>query len=201
MDFKEMGPVPYAWVGIAAVITMILAVTICLLGDPSWDYNSGSMCDFGISDVKYVSVTFIGGCILSGLMFMVSGFGWFMFGESKYVRAGAIVVVISGVALMCVGIFDKTYSFHQYVSIIYAIIFIIAIALVSVQDIKDRHFILLIGLGILGLFGLATIFVDLCPYSMVQTILMGYVFIWYDFKMLKIMDVQNPIVRKIAGMD
>ena len=201
MDIRGMGPIPFAWAGIAAVFVMVLAVCICLLGDPSWDYQTDSMCDFGVSDIKYVSAVFIGGCVLSGLLFVVSGFGWFLFEESKYVRAGGIVVMISGVALMCVGLLDKSFSFHQYVTITFAVIFIVAIELVSVQDIMDRHFILLIGLGIVGLFGLITIFVDIAPYSFVQVILTGYTFVWYLFKSVRYFDPKSQVVRKIAGMD
>lgn len=201
MVLREMGPLPYANAGILAIVIMVVSVVLCVLGDPDWDYTNGSMCDFGVSEVKYVSVLFIGACIVSGLLFMFSGIGWYLFEGSRFVRAGGLVVVISGAALICVGVFDKTFPFHQYVSIIYAIIFIVAIALVSIQDIMDRHFILVLGLAALGLFGLVTIFVDMVPYSFVQVVLMGYVFIWYVFKSLKYHDPGSGLVRAIIGMD
>lgn len=192
MDFRGMGVKPYGWAGIIAVIVMVLAVCFCVICDTNWEYNGphSSMCDFGISEFWYVSVAFIGGCIVSGLLFMMSGFGWYLFDESKYVRYGGLVVMLAGVALICVGIFDKTYDFHQFVSIIFAVIFIIAIALVSVQDIIDRQWPLLIGLAVLGLYGLFTCFFYIPPfttYTVVQVVLMGYVFFWFVMKSLKFM--------------
>lgn len=192
MDFKSIGPKPYAWAGIVAAAVMIIAVILCVLLDSNWTYDGrhSSMCDFGISDFWYVSVIFIGACIVSGTLILVSGFGWYLFEESKYVRYGGLVIMFAGIALMCVGIFDKTYSFHQWVTIIFAVIFIIGIALVSVQDIIDREWPLLIGLAIVGLYGLFTCFFYIPPittYTVVQVVLMGYVFFWFIVKNRKFM--------------
>ena len=186
MDLRRFGPVPYAWAGIAAVIVMVAAVVICYFSDPSWDYEGGSMCDFGISDIGYVALTFIWGCIISGFLFVVSGLGWYLFDESKYVRYGGLIVSLAGISLMCVGILDKTYDFHQWVTIIFAVIFIIAVAIVSIQDIIDRRFPLLIGLALVGLYGLATLFTYVTPYAMVQIIMVGYVFFWHIVKSVRI---------------
>ena len=190
MDFKRFGPAPYAWAGILAVIVMVASVGICYLGDSSWNYKTDSMCDFGVSDVGYVSFLFIGACVVSGALFMISAFGWYLFEESKYVRYGGVIVMLAGFSLMCVGILDKTYSFHQFVTIIFAIIFMIAIAVVSVQDIIDRRWPLLIGLAILGLYGLATLFAPISPYAVVQIVLMGYVFFWYVVKSIRLMRLE-----------
>ena len=193
MDLRSIGVRPYGWAGIIAVIIMVVSVCFCVLCDTNWEYNGphSSMCDFGVSDFWYVSVAFIGACITSGILFMVSGLGWYLFDESKYIRYGGLVVMFAGVALMCVGIFDKTYDFHQYVSIIFAVIFIIAIALVSLQDIIDRQWPLLIGLAVLGLYGLFTCFFYIPPfttYTVVQVVLMGYVFFWFVMKSLRFMN-------------
>ena len=187
MDFKSIGPKPYAWAGIIAAAVMVIAVILCVLLDSNWTYDGrhSSMCDFGVSEFWYVSVIFIGACIVSGTLILVSGFGWYLFEESKYVRYGGLVIMLAGIALMCVGIFDKTYSFHQYVSIIFAAIFIVGIALVSVQDIIDGQWPLLIGLAIVGLYGLFTCFFYIPPittYTVVQVVMMGYVFFWFIVK-------------------
>ena len=192
MDLRSIGPRPYAWAGIIAAAVMVISVILCVILDTNWTYNGphSSMCDFGISDFWYVSVLFIGACIVSGLLIMVSGLGWYLFKESKYVRYGGLVIMFAGVALMCVGIFDKTYSFHQYVTIIFAVIFIIGIALVSVQDIIDREWPLLIGLAVVGLYGLFTCFFYIPPfttYTVVQVVLMGYVFFWFIVKNIRIL--------------
>ena len=192
MDLRSIGPKPYAWAGIIAAAVMVISVILCVLLDSNWTYNGphSSMCDFGVSDFWYVSVLFIGACIVSGTLILVSGFGWYLFQESKYVRYGGLVIMFAGIALMCVGIFDKTYSFHQYVSIIFAVIFIIGIALVSIQDIIDRQWPLLIGLAIVGLYGLFTCFFYIPPfttYTVVQVVMMGYVFFWFIVKNVRIM--------------
>ena len=196
MDFKSIGPKPYAWAGIVAAAVMIIAVILCVLLDSNWTYDGrhSSMCDFGISDFWYVSVIFIGACIISGTLILVSGFGWYLFEESEYIRYGGLVIMFAGIALMCVGIFDKTYSFHQWVTIIFAVIFIIGIALVSVQDIIDREWPLLIGLAIVGLYGLFTCFFYIPPittYTVVQVVLMGYVFFWFIVKNRKFMQKET----------
>ena len=196
MDFKSIGPKPYAWAGIVAAAVMIIAVILCVLLDSNWTYDGrhSSMCDFGISDFWYVSVIFIGACIVSGTLILVSGFGWYLFEESKYIRYGGLVIMFAGIALMCVGVFDKTYSFHQWVTIIFAVIFIIGIALVSVQDIIDRQWPLLIGLAVVGLYGLFTCFFYIPPittYTVVQVVLMGYVFFWFIVKNRKFMQKET----------
>ncbi len=102
--------------------------------------------------------------------------------------------MFAGIAVMCVGIFDKTYSFHQWVTIIFAVIFIIGIALVSVQGIIDREWPLLIGLAIVGLYGLFTCFFNNPPfttYTVVQVVLMGYVFFWFSVKNKRFMQKES----------
>ena len=190
MDLRSIGPRPYAYAGIAAVVIMVAAIIFCVICDKNWDYlgEGASMCNFGVSEFWYVSVAFIGACSVSGVLFMISGLGWYLFEESKYIRYGGLFVILAGVSLICVGIFDKTYSFHQYVSVVFAIIFIIAIILVSIQDIIDRKWPLLIGLAIVGLYGLSPLFINVDPYTaytVVQVILMGYVFFWFVMKSLQ----------------
>ena len=201
MDLKAMGPKPYACAGLAAPVIMIVCVLFCVMFEDGWDYKVNSMCDFGVSSNPAVAAAFIGGCLVSGVLFMVAGLGWIFFEESKYVRIGGAVVMVSGVALMCVGVFDKTYDFHPYVSIVYALIFIVAIAFVCLQDIIDRHLILVFGFLILALYGVATLFSDFAPYALTQTLLMGYVFVWFFLKSLKYFDPQNPMLRKIIGLE
>ena len=187
MDLRRYGVAPYAWIGIAGVAVMVVSVLICLAVDTEWQWSNGSMCDFGVSNIKAISVLFVKACEISGIMIMISGFGWYLFQDSKYVRIGGAIIMIAGLSLSAVGIFDKTYSFHQFVSILFAIIFIIAIALVSVQDILDRNFTMVICLALLGLFGLATIFFPIAYYSVVQLIMMGFVFFWFVVKTIVLM--------------
>ena len=201
MDLKMMGPKPYAYAGLAAPVIMILCVLFCVIFEDGWDYKVNSMCDFGVSSNPAVAIAFVGGCFVSGILFMIAGLGWVLFEESKYVRIGGAVVIVSGVALICVGIFDKTYDFHPYVSIVYAIIFIVGIAFVCLQDIIDRHLILVGGFTILALYGAATLFSDFAPYALTQTLLMGYVFVWFFLKNLKCFDPKNPTLRKVIGLD
>ena len=188
MDLRKYGPAPYAWAGIIAVAIMVISVMICLMVDKGWDYEQGSLCDFGVSGIKWISILFITACVVSGSLFMFSGFGWYLFEESIWVRNGGLVIMLAGLSLICVGIFDKTYSFHQAVAVIFAVIFIIAITLVSVQDILDRHLGLVAGLAILGIFGIVTMFVSIIPYSMIQMIMMGYVFFWFSVKSMRLRD-------------
>ena len=186
MDLRKYGAAPYAWAGIIAVAIMVVSVMICLMVDKGWDYEYGSLCDFGVSEIKWVSLLFIYACVISGILFIISGFGWYLFEESKFVRYGGLVIMLAGASLICVGLFDKTFSFHQAVAVIFAVIFIIAIALVSVQDILDRRLILVAGLAILGIFGIVTMFVSIMPYSMIQIVMMGYVFFWFSVKSMRL---------------
>ena len=187
MDFRRCGVAPYAWAGMAGVVLMVTSVLICLIVDTEWEWSNGSMCDFGVSNIKAISVLFVAACEVSGILIMISGFGWYLFQDSKYVRIGGVIIMLAGLSLSAVGVFDKTYSFHQFVSILFAIIFIIAIALVSVQDILDRNFTMVICLALLGLFGLATIFFPIAYYSVVQLIMMGFVFFWFVVKTMDLM--------------
>ena len=197
MDLRSIGPKPYAWAGIAAAAIMVISVILCVLLDSNWTYDGrhSSMCDFGISDFWYVSVLFIGACIVSGTLILISGFGWYLFDESKYNRYSGMVISLAGVSLICVGIFDKTYSFHQYVSVVFAVIFIIAIALASVQDILDKRWLLILGLIVVGLYGLSTMFIHIDPYTaytVVQVIMMGYVFFWFVLKSIEFIHRCEP---------
>ena len=84
---------------------------------------------------------------------------------------------------------QKKYSaISVVVGVIFAVIFIIAIALVSIQDIMDRHLVLVAGLAILGIFGIMTMFISIMPYSMIQMIMMGYVFLWFSIKCMRLRD-------------
>lgn len=200
MGLKELGPKPFAAAGMLAVVLMVIAVVICVLGDPSWDFYHQSLCDFGASSVKFVSVSFIFGCIVSGLLFIAAGIGWALFEKSKFVRIGGAIVCLAGAALMCVGIFDVSFDFHYWVSIIFAVIFIVAIAFVCLQDIIDRHLILVAGFGVMAIYGIITLFVPSIPYALTQIILMGYVFIWFFLKSMKPFEPKSELLRKIIGM-
>ena len=197
MDPRSIGPRSYAYAGIAAVIIMVVAVLFCIIFDTNWDYlgEAASLCNFGVSEFWYVSVAFIGGCVVSGLLFTFSGFGWYLFDKSVYNRYSGLVISLAGISLICVGIFDKTFWFHQYVSVVFAVIFIIAIALASVQDILDKRWLLILGLIVVGLYGLSTMFIHIDPYTaytVVQVIMMGYVFFWFVLKSIEFIHRCEP---------
>ena len=197
MDPRSIGPRPYAYAGIAAVIIMVVAVLFCIIFDTNWDYlgEAASLCNFGVSEFWYVSVAFIGGCVVSGLLFTFSGFGWYLFDKSVYNRYSGLVISLAGISLICVGIFDKTFWFHQYVSVVFAVIFIVAIALASVQDILDKRWLLILGLIVVGLYGLSTMFIHIDPYTaytVVQVIMMGYVFFWFVLKSIEFIHRCEP---------
>ena len=201
MDPRSIGPRPYAYAGIAAVIIMVVAVLFCIIFDTNWDYlgEAASLCNFGVSEFWYVSVAFIGGCVVSGLLFTFSGFGWYLFDKSVYNRYSGLVISLAGISLICVGIFDKTFWFHQYVSVVFAVIFIIAIALASVQDILDKRWLLILGLIVVGLYGLSTMFIHIDPYTaytVVQVIMMGYVFFWFVLKSIEFIHRCEPSVAE-----
>lgn len=201
MGLKDMGPKPFAAAGIAAVAIMVLAVLICIFGDPSWNFSTESLCDFAASSNKVVSVSFVFGCIVSGLLFIASGLGWTLFEKSKLYRIGGGFVSLSGVALIFVGLFDVSFDFHFWISIIFAVIFIIAIAFACLQDIIDRHLILVAGFGVMAIYGFITLFVPSIPYALTQIILMGYVFIWFVLKSLRPFEPKSQTLRKIIGSE
>lgn len=191
IDFRKYGEATYAWIGILAVTIMVVSVMLCLMLADDWDYAKSSLCDFGISENKMASWLFIGACAVSGAMFIMSGFGWFLFEESKYVRNGGVMIMASGLTLIFVGLVDNSMSFHMAVAAIFAALFMIGIALVSIQDIIDRHYLMVTGLAIVGLYSLSTIFVSVLPYSMNQVIMVGFAFFWFIVRSLKFKDLRE----------
>lgn len=200
MGYRSIDSRFYAACGMLAVIVMSVDVIVGIQLDPCWNYDTSVICDLGVSDDEMVSKSFLVSCCISGLLFVISSMMW-LSKDSKLMKMTGVFVILAGISLMGVGIVDKTTDdIHQFVVTIYAALFIIGILFACIKDIMDRHLILVIGFGILAVYGMIS-FSDMFPYLLTQFLLMGYVFVWYFLKCIGEFDPSSGSLRKIIGLD
>ena len=96
---------------------------------------------------------------------------------------------------------DKTTDpVHQFMVIIYATLFIIAIAFACIEDIKKHNYTLVFGFAILAVYGVISLF-GVFPYILTQFLLMSYVFVWYLLKCIGEFNPSTESLRRIIGLD
>lgn len=170
--------------GILASAVMFVVYFICLAVNAShWSIHN-SISDFGYTEESSTVVLFIGACVVSGLLLILSGYGRFLYGGTKYIRFGGLFVSFSGLGLILVGVVSKTFNdtFHQICTMLFIILFVVAILLTCIQDLMDGDRRFSIGFGILAIFAGFAIIVGYIPYFVLESVLMGYVFFWYICK-------------------
>ncbi len=176
----------FALCGILAVLVMSADVILGAFLDPSWDFSS-VICDLGVSDNNLIATSFLVSCCVSGILFIISSVMW-LSKESKLLKMTGVFIILSGVALMGVGLVDKTTdALHQVVVSIYALLFVVAIMFACIKDIMERNWTFVIGFAILAVYSVVSFF-GTFPYLLTQFLLMGYVFLWYLLKCLGELD-------------
>ena len=200
MGFKTLDTRIYAICGILAVLVMSVDVIIGIILDPTWNFNDNVICDLGVSDDATIATSFLISCCASGILFIISSMMW-MSKDSKLMKMTGIFTILSGISLMAVGILDKTTDpVHQFMVIIYATLFIIAIAFACIEDIKKHNYTLVFGFAILAVYGVISLF-GVFPYILTQFLLMSYVFVWYLLNCIGEFNPSTESLRRIIGLD
>jgi hypothetical membrane protein len=102
----------FAWLGLVAVAVFTIAWICAASLDTAWHFGVNTLSEFGISDTA-ARYYFNYGCIITGLLVMIFGFGRTAFGKNLGHGVGGALLVSGGIALALVGVFTMDYSTEQ----------------------------------------------------------------------------------------
>lgn len=199
VDWRAVPSATYAKLGLIASAVAMLDYLVCLCVNYYWNIDN-SISDFGYDKASSTVYFFIAGCVLSGVLLSLSGYGRFIHGENGFVRTGGLFVALSGIGLVFVGIISKTLSdpLHQLFTMIYIVTFIAAIMSICIWDLVNGRYIFPTGFLIAGALSVYAIWFGYVPYFILESVLMGYVFVWYIFKSIGWAHAEDP-VQSSAG--
>ena len=112
-------------------IMWILSATI----DGSWTFGINSLSDMGISENPTSAFLFNFGCMVTGILGVLIGFGMFAYGKRTN-KAGGLLYIVSMVFLALVGVFTLPQTMHYVVATSYGLFFGISVVVSSVSDWK-----------------------------------------------------------------
>jgi len=92
--------------GLAGVAFFAVCWIIAATGDPGWVFGESMISDLGASGLD-TEVVFNSGCILGGMLVLISGIGMTTVKKEKIYFASGIIVALTGVFLTMIGLFPE----------------------------------------------------------------------------------------------
>ena len=174
-------------IGVSGVLAVIVFFTTWFMAaaeDPSWIFGENMLSTLGVSVSGDAAIIFNVGCIVSGLLIMVSGMGVAILTKKEYSAAG-VAIAFGGLFLTLVGLFPEDLeTMHNIVAGSLFLLLIVGVILMTIGDWKeDRAFF-----GGLAILFLTTILGAILtqPIEMVETIAAILLLIWFGLNAVKI---------------
>ena len=170
--------------GVLAVIVFALLWFMSVTDDPSWIFGETMLSTLGVSTHGDAAILFNVGCIISGLLIMVSGMGIAILTKKEYSAAG-VAIAFGGMFLTLVGLFPEDLeTIHNLVAATMFLLFLVAIVLMTIGDWKeDRVFF----------GGLAMLFVAIIlgsyltqELALTEALAAILLMLWFGFNSIKI---------------
>ena len=170
--------------GVMAVIIFSLLWFMAAVDDPSWIFSETMLSTLGVSVSGDAALFFNVGCIVSGLLIMVSGMGMAILTKKEYSAAG-VAIAFGGLFLTLVGLFPEDLeTMHNFVTGTMFLLFIIGMILMTIGDWKEDRALF----GGLAMMFLAVILGCLLTQetAMTETISAILILIWFGLASVKI---------------
>lgn len=132
MKFLNCRSIAFFWFGILAVAVFGISWVGATIIDDSWVFGVNTLSEFGISDTN-AKYYFNGGCLITGALVAVFGFGHSVARKNPGYTAGGIFMVIGGVFLALIGIITMNAgAAHGYVAVLAAVYLLLSMISVGV---------------------------------------------------------------------
>jgi len=170
--------------GVLMVMVFSLMWFMAATEDPSWIFGETMLSTLGVSVTGNAAILFNIGCIVSGLLMMVSGMGIAILTKKEYSAAG-VAIAFAGLFLTLVGLFPEDLeTMHNIVAGTMFLLIFIAMILMTIGDWKeDRAFFgglaIMFMAAILGCYLTQTL-------ELTETIGAILILIWFGLNSVKI---------------
>jgi hypothetical membrane protein len=115
------------WLGPITPICAVIFIGTSIALSPWFSWTNNAISDLGVSDVAF---TFNSGLMLTGLLLSVLAISFArMNRESRLSLAGAIVLFVTGVSVVCVGVFTENF---MHLHILFSLICFLSLILSSI---------------------------------------------------------------------
>lgn len=128
MKVSKDHSVAFSWCGIIGVAAFIIAWVCAASIDSSWEFAVNTLSEFGISDTD-ARYYFNYGCIITGAIIAIFGFGHVSTARNSGHTAGGILMIVGGVFLALIGLVTMDVgngNLHNYVAISAALFLFLA---------------------------------------------------------------------------
>ena len=126
-------------IGSSSMGLFIALLAVCILIDGSWTPVE-AVCRLGISESGLVRNLFTIDCVISGIGMIVCGYSIMRKESRPLVTAGYVLVMVAGMFLIPIGIFDMNTWVHEPFAIGVAFVIGIAITMLTLDDLRcGRH--------------------------------------------------------------
>lgn len=126
--------VPYYVIsGFACSIIFIVLWIVSAAVSGTWQFGHNSLSDLGVCGVSVSEVLFNYGCVLTGFLGILMGFGIFS-NETGWMRLCGIATLVSGTILTLIGVINESYGIHMIISGAYGVSAAICMALSGFGD-------------------------------------------------------------------
>ena len=103
----------YAAIGLASVLVFAACCLTAIPFDGDWAIDRDMMCELGISDSLSSCFLFFFGCVFGGSGIALYGYLMYTTAELAWPKVIYITTTITGMSLVCVGLFDMESSIHE----------------------------------------------------------------------------------------
>ena len=134
MRFPELKM--FGYIAMAAPVLFVVVWMMSAAFDGSWWFGVNSLSDLGISDNAVSAFLFNFGCMTTGILGMIVGFGLFEYGR-RTLKVGGVIYIIGMLFLSLVGVFTlDTYDAHYFVASTSSLIIGVGVFVSSLSDWK-----------------------------------------------------------------
>ena len=125
--------------GLLAAIVFALCWYTAALSDPAWVFGTNYLSDLGVSDYENAKMFFNGGCLITGLLFVLVGVGLITSRkDDKISLAGGAIAVVSGICVSLIGIVTSDAgNSHAYIAYEAFGLGFVCLILLAVRDFID----------------------------------------------------------------
>lgn len=103
----------YAAVGLASVLVFAACCLIAIPFDGDWAIDRDMMCELGVSESLSSCFLFFFGCVFGGSGVALYGYLMYTTAELTWPKVIYVTTTITGLALVCIGLFDMESSIHE----------------------------------------------------------------------------------------
>jgi len=102
--------VAFSWFGVLGVAVFLICWVAATVADPSWEFATNTLSEFGISDTDAAYFFNYGCCILTGALLAIFGVGNVLTAKNNGYLVGGLLLIVGSAFLALVGIVTMNYG-------------------------------------------------------------------------------------------